>query len=344
MQRDVTYKFHVEGMNCKSCSLNIEHELMDLSYVNEVHADFHTHEVSVRGDFEGVSVDELAKDFSTLLSSHGYVFFVEKPESNIATKKWSDFKIAIPVALAFIVFFILLQKIGIINFINTKNVSYGTAFLIGIVASLGSCMAVVGGLVLSMSATFAKDGSKVFPQVLFHIGRLISFFILGGVIGMLGASFSLGAYGTAILSFLVGIVMIILGLNLLDFHFAKKIQPTLPKFFSRHTFGLSKLNHTLTPFVVGIVTFFLPCGFTQSMQIYTLSTGSFISGAMTMFSFAFGTLPVLAIVSFSSLSVHGSKWSRIFFKTSGIIVIAFALFNIINSLVVMGFISPVFDF
>ena len=91
--------------------------------------------------------------------------------------------------------------------------------------------------------------------------------------------------------------MIILGLNLLDFHFAKRLQPTIPKFLPRYTLGLTKLNHTLTPFLVGVATFFLPCGFTQSMQIYTLSTGNFITGAMTMFSFAMGTFPMLALVS-----------------------------------------------
>jgi sulfite exporter TauE/SafE len=96
--------------------------------------------------------------------------------------------------------------------------------------------------------------------------------------------------------------------------------------------------------LVGIATFFLPCGFTQSMQIYTLSTGSFWGGAMTMFAFALGTLPILALVSFSSFSIKDNKNSGIFFKTAGLIIILFAIINIINSLVVIGLISPVFNF
>jgi sulfite exporter TauE/SafE len=80
------------------------------------------------------------------------------------------------------------------------------------------------------------------------------------------------------------------------------------------------------------------------MQVYTLGTGSFLMGALTMFSFALGTFPVLALVSFSSFSMKNSPKAGIFFKTAGLIVIMFALFNIINGLVVVGVIPPVFNF
>jgi sulfite exporter TauE/SafE len=229
--------------------------------------------------------------------------------------------------------------------VNTGTVSYGTAFVIGIIASLSTCMAVVGGLVLSMSATFAREGDRVKPQIIFHIGRLISFFVLGGVIGALGAAFTLNATATFALSLLIGLVMLVLGINLLDvFHWSKKLQPSMPKFLAKRAFSASKLNHSLTPFLVGIATFFLPCGFTQAMQIYTLGTGSFLNGALTMGSFALGTLPVLGLVSFSSFSIKNGKYAGVFFKTAGLIVILFALFNLMNSLVAIGLIQPVFSF
>ena len=337
-----TYTFHVHGMHCKACTLVIEQELSDLSYVESVQVDGHRHIVTVTGDFEGVPQEELAKDFSVLLGSKGYTFSVEKKE---VVKNWSDFKIAIPIALGFVVLFVLLQKMGIVNLVNATNVTYGTAFVIGIIASLSTCMAVVGGLVLSMSATFAREGDKVKPQILFHMGRIISFFILGGVIGMAGSAFTLSTSASFVLGLIIGIVMLVLGLNLLDvFHFTKRFQPSMPKFISKHALGVSKWNHMLTPFLVGIVTFFLPCGFTQSMQIYTLSTGGFFAGGLTMLSFALGTLPALALISFSSFSIKNSSKSGIFFKTAGLIVIMFALFNLINSLVIIGLIPPIFNF
>jgi len=206
-------------------------------------------------------------------------------------------------------------------------------------------MALVGGLVLSMSATFAKEGDTFRPQMLFHIGRIISFFLLGGVIAVLGQTFKLGITGTFVLGMIVGIVMLILGVNLLDiFGFTKKIQPSMPKFISNKVMSLTEVNHTVTPALVGFLTFFLPCGFTQAMQIYTLSTGSFLKGSLTMGAFALGTLPILALVSFSSLSIKDSAKAGVFFKSAGLVVIMFAIFNIINSLVAAGYIAPVFNF
>ena len=236
-----------------------------------------------------------------------------------------------------------MQKIGLIDLVDANSVTYGTAFTIGVIASLSTCMAVVGGLVLSMSATFAKEGDRARPQIMFHAARIVAFFILGGVIGALGSAFTLSGTATFILSLVIGIVMLILGINLLDtFAWTKKLQPSMPRFIAKHVHGVSKLNHTLTPVLVGIATFFLPCGFTQSMQLYTLTTGSFMSGGLTMLAFALGTFPVLALVSFSSFSVQKSSKSGIFFKSAGLIVIMFAIFNLLNSLVAAGYIPPIF--
>jgi sulfite exporter TauE/SafE len=241
--------------------------------------------------------------------------------------------LAVPLALLVIGLFILLQKAGLLNLLQISAVGYGTAFIIGLIASVSSCMAVVGGLVLSMSASFAQSGDKVRPQLLFHVGRLVSFFILGGVIGLLGSTFQLGGTSTFILNVIVAIVLLILGLNLLDvFPRLKKWQPTLPLSLGRRIHDLRNLNHNLTPLFLGVLTFFLPCGFTQSMQIYTLSTGDFLTGALIMFSFALGTLPVLAILSFSSLTIKQKGKSDIFFKAVGLIVIFFAVFNLMNSI------------
>lgn len=258
---------------------------------------------------------------------------------------WGDFKIAVPIALGFLLLFIGLQKMGLVNRISGGEVTYGTAFFIGVIASLSTCMAVVGGLVLSMSATFAKEGNNLKPQLYFHVGRLVAFFVLGGVIGLIGSAFTLGPTATIISSVVIGLVMLVLGINLLDtFSWAKRFSPSMPKALAKRAQSTANLNHSLTPMLVGIATFFLPCGFTQSMQLYTLTTGSFLSGALTMFTFALGTLPVLALVSFSSLSVKDSPKAGIFFKTAGLIVILFALFNLINSMVVAGIIPPVFNF
>lgn len=337
-----TYTFHVNGMHCQSCVFTTESELQEVGYITHAKTTLRTNSVEVTGDFGEQSPEEVATALTQVLAKHGYSLAIERPAFK---RNWSDFKIAVPLAAIFAVLFVLLQRAGIINLVNTSSVTYATAAAIGLVASLSTCMAVVGGLVLSLSATFAKEGDRVKPQVLFHLGRLIAFFVLGGVIGAIGSAFALNTTGIFVLSLAVGLVMLILGINLLDiFPAARRFQLSMPKLFSKHALGVSRVNHTLTPFLIGVSTFFLPCGFTQSMQIYTLTTGTFIQGGLTMLAFALGTLPVLTLVSFSSFSIQNTAKSGIFFKTAGLVVILFALFNIINSLVVIGVVSPVFNF
>lgn len=336
------YIFHVHGMHCDSCELMVESELTDFPNITHVKSNLKNSLVEIVGDFGNKTREQIAEELTSSLKKHGYTISVDKIQHEA---KWADFKIALPIALAFAVLFIFLQKLGVVNLVNGNNFNYGTAFMIGIIASLSSCMAVVGGILLSMSATFAKEGDKVRPQILFHMGRIVSFFILGGVIGAIGSAFTLNSVATFALSLIIGIVMLILGINLLDiFHFTKKLQPSMPKFIAKKAHSISKLNHTVTPLLVGIATFFLPCGFTQSMQLYALTTGNFFRGGFTMLIFALGTLPVLALISFSSFSIKNNSKSGIFFKSAGLIVIIFALFNIINSLVIAGWIAPIFNF
>ncbi len=336
------YTFHVHGMHCSACTLLIESELNNLPGVIHAKANLSSHTLEVLGRFDGRSVEQIAELLTIPVKDNGYTVSVEKPAPR---RNFGDFKFALPIALGFLALFLLLQKVGLINLIGGQDVGLTTAFLIGVVASLSSCMAVVGGLLLSMSATFAKGGEKTKPQILFHLGRLVAFFILGGAIGAIGSAFTLGSTGTFITGIVIGLVMLILGINLLDiFDWTKKLQPRMPKFLSRRAHNISKMSHSLTPLLVGVATFFLPCGFTQSMQLYTLTSGSFWNGALTMFTFALGTLPILALVSFSQATIKNSTKSGIFFKTAGLVVIAFALFNIINSLAVAGIIRPVFSF
>ncbi len=335
-----TYTFHVHGMHCNACTLLIEETFKEQPNVTSVQASLGSHQVRVTGDFTDAP-EAIAEQLTALVKGHGYTITVEKMKQSAG---WGDFVYALPIALVLIAGFIALQKAGLANLITSSQVSYGTAFAIGLIASVSSCLAIVGGLVLSLSASSAKEGGTWRTQSLFHVGRLAGFFVLGGAVGLIGSSFHLGLTANVILGVIVASVMFILGVNLLDvFHFTKRLQITMPSFLSRHVVRGSKHDHYLAPVLVGIGTFFLPCGFTQSMQLYALSTGDFMQGAMTMFVFALGTFPVLALLSFGSLNIAHKPWKGIFFKTAGIIVIALALFNLGNALATAGIINPLFS-
>lgn len=325
-------------MYCKACVGLVESEVMDFPGVSQAKASLATNTLRISGDIAGKSPAQIIQELTPALTKHGYSLSEEPRKKPIV---WNQFLVAIPLALLFLVGFWGLQKLGIVNLVSLKDASYFTAVTIGVIASLSTCMAVVGGLTLSISANFAKEGDAFKPQTLFHVSRLVAFFLLGGVIGSIGTQFEFSEGGTFALSFVVGIVMLLLGLNLLEiFPKANLLLPTMPKFALGWIDTLKSANHSLTPALLGALTFFLPCGFTQSMQIYTLSSGGFIPGALTMGLFALGTLPVLALMSFASLGLK-SPWSTgIFFKTSGLVVTAFALTNIYAALLFGGYIHP----
>ena len=211
------------------------------------------------------------------------------------------------------------------------------------------CIAVVlygsgRGALTGIVGELCKDGDRLKPQVMFHAGRMIAYFILGGVIGSLGKAFTLSPGATFAIEIFVAVVLFILGLNLLEvFAWTRRLQPSLPQFLAQHAVRALALRRSLTPFVVGAATFFLPCGFTQSIQIYALSTGSFLRGGLTMLTFALGTFPVLALASFGSSQMGRGSWAGGFFKSVGLVVIAFSLFSLVNCLVLMGIIPPVFN-
>ncbi len=345
-----TYTFHVHGMHCKACVVLTESELMTNPNISQAKSFLDSRTVKITGQFGEKNPVAIAEELSKILKPYGYTLGLEKEKFLV---NWADFKFAVPFAFGFIGLFIILQKLGIVNLVTASEVGYGTAFVIGLIASVSTCMAVVGGLVLSMSASFAKEENnlntstpyKLQPQIFFHVGRLVSFFVLGGVIGLLGSAFQLGVTGTFILNFIIAVVLLILGINLLDiFPGFKKFQPTLPGFLGKRIHNLKNFNHILTPILIGIATFFLPCGFTQSMQIYALSTGNFLTGALIMLAFALGTFPVLALLSISSLGIHKKTQTGIFFKTAGLVVIFFGIFNLLNALVAGGYIPPLFNF
>ncbi|MEK7163541.1 MAG: sulfite exporter TauE/SafE family protein, partial [Patescibacteria group bacterium] len=89
------------------------------------------------------------------------------------------------------------------------------------------------------------------------------------------------------------------------------------------------------PALLGASTFFLPCGFTQAMQLYAMSTGSPITGALTMGVFALGTAPGLLGVGGLTSIVKGT-FARLFFKGAGVVVAMLAIFNISNGLNLLG--------
>ena len=332
-----TYTFHVSGTHCASCKIFIEDTLSEQIGIEHANVDLKYETVSLETTLDE-SQHKLAEMLTEKIKHNGYSLSVEKKEKerNDQGVIWQ----ALPIGLGFLVLFFLLQKSGVLNLGIGDQITPVTSFVIGLIASVSSCLAIVGGLVLSLSAKISQDNvSDTKTFTLFHAGRLISFALLGGVLGTIGSAIGINFTLTAILGILASVVMLLLGLNLVGVFAKNKIAlPSgLFNFFRR-------IEHkTFTPLVLGFSTFFLPCGFTQSMQISALSSGSFLSGLLLMFAFALGTLPMLLLLSFGSASFAHGKHAPLFFKSAGIVVIGLGLFALLAGLAGLGIINPLFN-
>lgn len=332
------YTLHVSGTHCASCKILIEDILGDQDIVKNVHVNLKKEIVHIDTDSNS-SPEELASLLTEKIKSHGYTLSVEK----IIKEKQSDEIIwkAIPIGLVFLALFFILQKSGILNLGIGGKTTPATSFIIGLIASVSSCLAIVGGLVLSLSAKVMQDDGKSAkkPFILFHLGRVIGFALLGGLLGLIGKAIGINFMFSAILGLVASTVMILLGLNLVGIF--KKSKFTLPSNLFNY---FRKVEHaTIAPILIGVGTFFLPCGFTQSMQVAALSSGSFASGMGLMLAFALGTLPMLALLSFSSISFAHSKHAPLFFKSAGVVVIGLGIFALLAGLAGVGIISPLFN-
>jgi sulfite exporter TauE/SafE len=332
-----TITLHVSGTHCNSCKILIEDTLNEQMGIENAVVDLKQEIVSFDTSLND-SQQKLAEVLTEKIKHNGYSFSIEKKTKEVTRSGviWQ----ALPIGLAFLALFFIVQKSGILNFGLGGTVTPVTSFIIGLVASVSSCLAVVGGLVLSLSATVSQDTVRdVKPMMLFHGGRLASFAILGGVLGAIGSAIGISFTITALLGILASLVMIVLGLNLVGV-FERNMIALPSKVF---TF-FRKIEHkTLAPLLVGIGTFFLPCGFTQAMQVTALSSGSFISGFLIMLAFALGTLPVLAILSFGSVSFAQSRYAPLFFKSAGVVVIGLGAFALVSGLAGLGIIEPLFS-
>jgi len=335
-------KYYVQGMHCPSCEILVEQTVADYARGIRAEASLKDSCVFVSSKKEFTDTDIIGINIS--LAEYGYTLFKEKPQ----VEKLDETTVFKGIVLFLLIFtlFLFVEKSGfIIGSDVSSTSSFVGYFIFGIAAGLSSCAALVGGIVISLSRKWtevygANPKKSLMPFVQFNIGRLVSFGVLGSLLGLIGSTFKISVETTAILILLVSLVMIATSLQMLGFRFARKFTLPTPKLFSRFVSDDFKLNSRFIPFGLGALTFFIPCGFTVVAQTSALATGSFVKSGLSMLAFALGTLPVLAVISFTSAKFYSNKsLSRTFSLVAGLLLLFFAIYSINSQLNVLGFLS-----
>jgi len=336
--------YYIKGMHCASCEILIEKELLLIPGVTFADASLARGLVNIEYGKQKPSI----KNLNEKLKDNGYLFSEQAFEEEKNTKIW---KVLVG-AFTAIAVFLIITKLGLSSFINVSSESSLSAFFVfGLIAGVSSCAALIGGLVLSLSKQWVEDYGnngglveKIKPHLLFNFGRLISFFLLGLLLGFLGEKFKISPTITSILVLLVSGVMLVLALQMVGIKAFNRFRVTLPKnLFSRLV--KNKKSNVTEPFVIGFLTFLLPCGFTVAAEGFAILSGSPLRGLLIMLLFALGTMIPLLIIGFSSTKfLSNQNLSEKFLKVAGILIIFFVVYNINFQFGIDRFISDNWNF
>lgn len=338
-------KLHVKihGTHCASCEVLIERTLKKIPGVERANVRFATGETEITVSDENIGIKHI--EDAVRDSGYSVSWWHERHTAGVAHKNSPQDYLEIGYVFLFIVAaYLLLSRFDILprGFGISDTMGYGLVFVIGLVAALSTCLAVAGGLLLAVAAKYNESYpnlssyQKFKPTLYFNIGRVLSYTAFGAAIGALGSVISLSSFGTGILSIIASLVMIILGFQMLHlFPWMKRFQPTMPKFITHKIHDLAGKDSKGGPLTLGALTFFLPCGFTQALQLYVLSKGSPAVGALTMLVFSLGTLPALLSLGFVSSFATGT-FQKHFVRFSAVLVVMLGFWNIDNGLALAG--------
>lgn len=318
------FTYSVQGMHCSSCEVLVERAFKHDPRVSQVKASQPHQVVEVWGHSE----PDLAAA-NERLKSHGYCV---QPGVREARSSWARLG---GLSLLIVAFYVLLRNFKLAPDIGSSDdLALGVVLVMGLVAAVSSCIAVTGGLLVAISSAHAQahpelvGWQKFRPHVFFNLGRVAGYTLLGAGVGALGSFIALSPVASGVVTLLASAAMITLGFRLLNvFPWLSRLTFRPPKFIAHKLQDASGSPRAWAPLLMGAATFFLPCGFTQALQLYVLTRGDAGVGAVTMLVFSLGTLPALMGLGAITSFVRG-RWQQVVATAAGAVVVALGFINL----------------
>jgi sulfite exporter TauE/SafE len=216
------------------------------------------------------------------------------------------------------------------------------AFALGLTGGFGHCLAMCGPLVAAASlARGCAGGSRgvggtVGFQAAYHGGRLVTYALLGAILGVLGQAGALGALASPIQlgaptqwlklvagAFMIGVGALMLGAAATG-RTAQLPEPTAPiarsEWFGRASRALIGGGNG-RGFGLGMLMGLLPCMPLLPVEIAALATAQPLAGALTMLVFGFGTLPALVGAGALAETLGERGRTRLATATAAIVIV-----------------------
>jgi len=222
--------------------------------------------------------------------------------------------------------------------------TYLEIMLIGLLGSM-HCIGMCGGFVAMYSLKKTDPRMSLVNHVLYNLGRITTYALLGGLLGSLG---SFAAYagelrgipGAVLL--IAGMLMVLMGLNLsgiLGKGGLFELDDAAGSNLFRAVFrNIVALDSAWGIFLLGLLLGFLPCGLLYPVLMIAASGNDPVSGMLLMIVFGLSTVP--ALLSFGVLMTHvSSRVRNILFRSAGVIVVLIGIRTVLRGMAFNGWIS-----
>lgn len=215
-----------------------------------------------------------------------------------------------------------------------------SAILFGLLGSF-HCIGMCGPIAFMLPVDRNKPVKRFFQILSYHFGRLFTYSLIGLLFGFLGKGFYFFGFQQQ-LSIIVGVSMILVVLFPKIFQklsFSKNISKIIFKIKNSLGKELKKQGND-TFFTIGFLNGFLPCGLVYMAIFGALATSNAFSGALYMFLFGLGTIPLMTAVVYLGSFAKGNFRKNIQ-KAIPIMVVFIGLLFILRGLGLgIPFVSP----
>ena len=330
-----TSTIRITGMHCPSCDILVRTKLEGKSSITKVVPNQKDKTLAITHT-EPLSIDEI----NSVLCEYGYK--VSSLSEVLDDRQFSiqrNLKEAFIYAVIIGGIYYIVKDLKVIPDIMTNPTSgAGGAFVLGLVASVSTCMATTGAL-LAGYTHLVKDKSQVAKQtILFITGRLVSYAFFGFLIGLFGGIFTSLASFEGVINIFVAAILVAVALDMLKILSLATIIDLIPGMKSMKngiTQRSSSKSSVAGAFLLGVSTYFLPCGFSLSTQAYAISIANPVMSSLIMTAFAAGTIPALFALGFLS-KLRNTKIYTHINKVVGIIVLFVGISYIANTMTLYG--------
>jgi len=175
-----------------------------------------------------------------------------------------------------------------------------SALILGLLGSF-HCIGMCGPIAFVLPLDRSSKTKMLFQTFLYHSGRLLTYSFIGLIFGLIGKGLYLAGFQQR-LSILMGVIMIatiLIPVSVFNkFNVTKPLYKAIGKVKQQLGLYLNKKSNK-SIFLIGFFNGFLPCGLVYMALIGSIAASNAVSGALYMFLFGLGTIPMMTLAVYA---------------------------------------------